>query len=79
MGTAVGTMVFLQHGWRAGAALSVAWMGWQLAILLLRGPHTDRWTWFGYQGGTRWSKAKPETSETKHTETPQEKDVEKGK
>ncbi|KAF9024563.1 MFS general substrate transporter [Hymenopellis radicata] len=51
MGTAVGTKVFIEHGWRAGAALSVAWSGWQFFILFLRGPHCDRKTWFGYQGG----------------------------
>ncbi|EIN12181.1 hypothetical protein PUNSTDRAFT_33882, partial [Punctularia strigosozonata HHB-11173 SS5] len=51
MGTATGTKVFVQHGWRASAALSMGWMGWQLVILLLRGPHVPRYTWFGYAGG----------------------------
>lgn len=26
-------------------------MGFQLFILLLRGPHCQRYTWFGYEGG----------------------------
>lgn len=51
MGTSVGTQVFVKYGWRPGAALSLAWSGWQLFILLLRGPHCERFTWLGYQGG----------------------------
>ncbi|KAF5378898.1 hypothetical protein D9615_006857 [Tricholomella constricta] len=51
LGTAVGTEVFIKYGWRACAALSMGWYGWQLLILLLRGPHCARYTWFGYQGG----------------------------
>ncbi len=51
MGTSVGSQVFIKYGWRAGAALSLGWSGWQLFMLLLRGPHCDRRTWFGYQGG----------------------------
>ncbi|KAF8636181.1 hypothetical protein AX17_003669 [Amanita inopinata Kibby_2008] len=51
MGTAVGTKVFLKYGWRAGAVLSLGWYGWQLLILLLRGPHCRRFTWFGWEGG----------------------------
>lgn len=51
MGTSVGSEVFIKYGWRAGAALSLGWSGWQLLMLLLRGPHCDRRTWFGYQGG----------------------------
>lgn len=26
-------------------------MGFELFILLLRGPHCSRYTWFGYEGG----------------------------
>ncbi|KAG6825945.1 hypothetical protein H0H92_001755 [Tricholoma furcatifolium] len=51
MGTSVGTRVFVNYGWRAGAALSMAWYGFQLIVLLLRGPHCQRFTWFGYEGG----------------------------
>ncbi|KAG6828660.1 hypothetical protein H0H92_007129 [Tricholoma furcatifolium] len=51
MGTSVGTKVFVTYGWRAGAALGMAWYGFQLVILLLRGPHCERFTWFGYEGG----------------------------
>lgn len=51
MGTSVGTQVFVKFGWRAAAALSMGWYGWQLLVLLIRGPHCERHTWFGYQGG----------------------------
>ncbi|KAJ8521689.1 hypothetical protein ONZ45_g1642 [Pleurotus djamor] len=51
MGTAVGTKVFIEHGWRPAAALNLGWYGWQLLILSLRGPHCSRHTWFGYEGG----------------------------
>lgn len=51
MGTSVGTVVFVQHGWRACALLLQAWQGFQLVILFLRGPHCPRKHWFGYAGG----------------------------
>jgi hypothetical protein len=51
MGTAVGTKVFVQHGWRAAAVFAMALFGLQIAILLVRGPHVGRYTWFGYEGG----------------------------
>ncbi|TFK22001.1 MFS superfamily [Coprinopsis marcescibilis] len=59
MGTSLGTHVFVTFGWRPAALLSIGWMGWQLFILSIRGPHCQRYTWFGYEGGTAWRKAKP--------------------
>ena len=59
-GTAVGSEVFLQNGWRAAAGLSLGWIGWQLFILLSRGPHCQRKTWIGWEGGALMSKSKPE-------------------
>lgn len=56
MGTSVGTKVFVNNGWRACAALGMAWYGFQIFILLLRGPHCKRRTWLGYQGGMTLSK-----------------------
>ncbi|KAG6827919.1 hypothetical protein H0H92_009961 [Tricholoma furcatifolium] len=61
MGTSVGTKVFVNYGWRAGAALSMGWYGFQLAILLLRGPHCERFTWCGYEGGFEARKSVLET------------------
>ena len=51
MGTSVGTHVFVKYGWRAGAGLNMAFYGFQLLVLLLRGPHCKQHTWFGYEGG----------------------------
>ncbi|KAI5896228.1 MFS general substrate transporter [Schizophyllum commune H4-8] len=51
MGTAAGTHVFTEYGWRACAGLSMGWCGWQLLILLARGPRCARKTWVGWEGG----------------------------
>ena len=51
MGTSVGTHVFVKYGWRADAGLNMALYGFQLFILLIRGPHCKQYTWFGYEGG----------------------------
>lgn len=57
LGTSVGTDVFIKYGWRASAALSLGWYGWQVVILLIRGPHCQRYTWFGYEGGLEGRKS----------------------
>ena len=51
MGTYAGTQVFVKFGWRAAAVLNMALYGFQLFVLLLRGPHCKQYTWFGYEGG----------------------------
>ncbi|KAN0087861.1 Major facilitator superfamily domain containing protein [Tylopilus felleus] len=51
MGTSAGSRVFLTYGWRAASALSMAFYGWQLFVLFLRGPNCRRSAWFGYEGG----------------------------
>jgi hypothetical protein len=62
MGTAAGTRVYVQHGWRATAVLSMAWMAMQFGVLLARGPHAPRKTWIGWRGG--WSlRERPEVGE----------------
>ena len=78
MGTAVGTKVFVEHGWRASAALSLGWTGWQVIILLLRGPHCQRYTWFGYQGGTEWRKDVVMAGARRVAEEEGRKDTEQG-
>ncbi|KAI0312615.1 major facilitator superfamily domain-containing protein [Amylostereum chailletii] len=57
MGTAVGTKVFVEHGWRASGWLMFALTGFQLGVLLLRGPHVKERTWLGYEGGVEWRKS----------------------
>lgn len=51
MGTSVSTKVFVEHGWRACSLLLMALHGFQMLVLLLRGPHCPRKRWFGYEGG----------------------------
>ena len=58
MGTSVGTQVFTKYGWRPSAALSLAWTGFMLFMMLIRGPHVSRYTWFGYEGGIEVRKSK---------------------
>ncbi|KAI0691251.1 major facilitator superfamily domain-containing protein [Cerioporus squamosus] len=58
MGTSVGSKVFTEHGWRADASLNLAWTGFTLVILFLRGPHCPRYTWIGWQGGFELRKSK---------------------
>jgi len=60
IGTPVGTHVFVRYGWRADAALGMGFYGFLFIILLLRGPHCQRHTWFGYEGG--WKPAVQVTS-----------------
>jgi hypothetical protein len=50
-------MVFVHHGWRAASGLNMALYGFQVFVLLARGPFVDRYTWFGYQNGWRKKKA----------------------
>ncbi|KAJ6552682.1 hypothetical protein DFH09DRAFT_1085852 [Mycena vulgaris] len=49
IGTSVESAVYLQHGWRACAALSVGLSGWQVAVLLVHGPHCRRYMWVGWE------------------------------
>ncbi|KAJ6496415.1 major facilitator superfamily domain-containing protein [Mycena sanguinolenta] len=51
MGTSVGTNIYLNHGWRACAAFSVGLSAAQFIVLVVRGPHCQRYTWFGWEGG----------------------------
>ncbi|KAF9047828.1 major facilitator superfamily domain-containing protein [Panaeolus papilionaceus] len=51
IGTSVGTEIFVKFGWRASAALSMGFYGFQVFVLLIRGPHCKRFTWLGYEGG----------------------------
>ncbi|KAH8092186.1 MFS general substrate transporter [Cristinia sonorae] len=51
MGTSVGTKVFLEHGWRASAFVSLAWCCFCFCVMLSRGPNCGRYTWVGWEGG----------------------------
>ncbi|KAG6379269.1 hypothetical protein JVT61DRAFT_11723 [Boletus reticuloceps] len=70
LGTSAGSKVFLTYGWRAASALSMAFYGWQLLVLLLRGPNCKQSTWFGYEGGFRHQVEQKQTgSATPATQT----------
>lgn len=56
MGTSVSTRVYVEHGWQAASAVSLGWMGFQVLVLLARGPHCGRYVWIGYEGGIGWRK-----------------------
>ncbi|PFH53291.1 hypothetical protein AMATHDRAFT_137836 [Amanita thiersii Skay4041] len=76
MGTSVGTEVFVKYGWRAGAALSLGWYGFQLIILMSRGPHCERFTWLGWEGGAEARKSV--VDRRKNENKRQKQDVEPG-
>ncbi|KAG2010475.1 membrane protein [Coprinopsis cinerea AmutBmut pab1-1] len=80
MGTSVGTHLFVTYGWRSAAYLNLGWMGLQIFLLLIRGPHCKRYTWFGHEGGLSWRKtqdAKERTSlEDEEVKKRQEQGVE---
>ncbi|CDO75002.1 hypothetical protein BN946_scf184965.g4 [Trametes cinnabarina] len=58
MGTSVGAKVFNEHGWRPDAALNLAWTGFTLLVLFLRGPHCPRYKWIGWEGGFELRKSR---------------------
>jgi hypothetical protein len=41
--------------------------------MLIRGPHCSRYTWFGYEGGLRLRKTRPETNKEFDAEKAPEK------
>ena len=59
----MGTKLFVSHGWHASAGLMLGWTALQLVVLLARGPHCNRYTWFGYEGGIEWRKSAVEGHE----------------
>ncbi|KAK7052462.1 MFS DHA1 protein [Favolaschia claudopus] len=51
MGTAVGTKLYVEHGYKFSSGIRVVFGGVELLILLMRGPHVGRKTWVGWEGG----------------------------
>ncbi|BGP48575.1 hypothetical protein JCM10450v2_004451 [Rhodotorula kratochvilovae] len=51
IGTAAGTRVYLDYGYRASGGLCVALAGFSVAVLFLRGPHLPNKRWVGWAGG----------------------------
>lgn len=73
MGTSVGTNIFVHHGWRASALFSMGLYGFQLFILLIRGPHVRQYTWFGWEGGWESRKKVVEARKREREEREREK------
>ncbi|KAJ7757284.1 hypothetical protein B0H14DRAFT_2976727 [Mycena olivaceomarginata] len=71
MGTAAGTEVFTKYGWRPAAALNVGFYGWIFIIIMLRGPHRARYTWFGFEGGWEARKNVVDAKKKQAGESPQ--------
>jgi hypothetical protein len=68
IGTSVGTKVFVNYGWRAASSLSLGFYALQIVVLLARGPHAGRYTWFGYEGGFEARKSVVETKRKEKAE-----------
>ncbi|KAK7033810.1 MFS DHA1 protein [Favolaschia claudopus] len=87
MGTAVGTKLYVEGGYKLSSGIRVVFAGIELLALLLRGPNVSRYTWVGWEGGfdlRRKREPEPsvaviETAETRTStqEAEPEKDVEK--
>ncbi|KAF5340581.1 hypothetical protein D9611_007320 [Ephemerocybe angulata] len=77
IGSSVGTLVFVKYGWRAGAALNAGFVGFQIFVLLVRGPHCARYTWFGYEGGAGWKKRKGGGADRSANGVAEDKSIEK--
>lgn len=56
MGTAVGTKVFVDGGYRITGAFCLALCGFQFLVLALRGPKVPQYAWIGWQGGLGFRK-----------------------
>lgn len=56
MGTAVGTKLLQEDGYKLSSGIRVAFGGAELLLLLARGPHVPRKGWLGWQGGLRFNK-----------------------
>lgn len=56
MGTAVGTELLVNRSYTFSSAVRVSFCVFQFVVLLARGPHVPRKTWFGWAGGMEFRK-----------------------
>ena len=56
MGTAVGTELLVNRSYTFSSAVRVSFCVFQFLVLLARGPHVPRKTWFGWAGGMEFRK-----------------------
>ncbi|CAK5278573.1 unnamed protein product [Mycena citricolor] len=58
-GTAIGTKLYVSGGYKLSSGIRVVFAGLELLVLLARGPHAPRHTWFGWAGGMNLRKSTP--------------------
>ncbi|KAJ7449249.1 MFS DHA1 protein [Mycena latifolia] len=73
MGTAVGTKLYAEGGYKLSSGIRVVFGGAELLLLLLRGPHVSRTTWVGWEGGMNFRKKKEDVKEGSSTSGDSEK------
>jgi len=64
-GSSTGSKVFLDHGWRAFAGLTMGITGFSMLVLFLRGPMKNTKTWIGWRGEWTFVKEKVVVEEKK--------------
>ncbi|VDC02291.1 unnamed protein product [Peniophora sp. CBMAI 1063] len=69
IGASVFTAVYTRYGWRAVGALMFTLSAFQIPVLLVRGPHAQRSTWFGMEGGLEFRKGAVEARDEGVQET----------
>ncbi|KZV71731.1 MFS general substrate transporter [Peniophora sp. CONT] len=72
IGSSGGTAIFVAHGWRMMGVWMIGLVILQIILLFARGPHVDRKTWLGWQGGMKYRDIRPQAEEAR------EVDAEKG-
>ncbi|KAJ7203591.1 MFS DHA1 protein [Mycena pura] len=76
MGTAVGTKLYVEGGYKLSSGIRVVFGRVELLVLLLRGPHVSRGKWIGWEGGMNFRKIEKKTEtvqEEASSSTPEEK------
>ncbi|KAJ7449212.1 MFS DHA1 protein [Mycena latifolia] len=68
MGTAVGTKLFVEGGYKLSSGVRVAFAGLELLLLVVRGPHVARRTWIGWEGGVELKKRDENKEEVEATD-----------
>ena len=63
VGSAVGSAVYLDSGWRANAGMCAGFVGAAMLVTLARGPHSKKW--LGWDGGHALRKVPKDSSAPK--------------
>ncbi|KAG8906717.1 hypothetical protein FRB99_006315 [Tulasnella sp. 403] len=68
VGSAVGSQIFLNKGWRTAYCAAIGFVGFMLLVLLAKGPHSARYVWVGWDGGARLTKSEPSARDPEKVE-----------